>query len=122
LNNIEKFRSKINKYIKNKNKKSGLKEIKTLLILADFYSTYGAYQSADRTLVDAEDIARENNDYNSLANINLISSSIYFLEGDIDFTLKMGEQSIEIFNYLNLEVPTILKSNIATIYLNTDRY
>lgn len=156
---IETFRNKINKYIKNKNKKSGFKEIKiikklinendiphdhiigylgvmkkfynsfnlpndeidTLLNLADIYSTYGAYQSAYRTLADAEDIARENQDYLSLANINSISAAIYFLEGDIEFALKMGEQSISIYNHLKIKVPSRLLVNIATIYMNTDK-
>jgi tetratricopeptide (TPR) repeat protein len=156
---IESFRKKINKYIKNNNKKSGLKEIKiikkfigenyiphdhiigylgtmkvfynafdlyedeidTLINLADIYSTYKAYQSAYRTLSEAEDIAREKKDLLALASINFISAGIYSLEGDIEFSLKMAEQSKAIYNHLQIKAPDALISNIATIYMNTNK-
>ena len=68
-----------------------------------------------------EDIAREKKDLLALASINFISAGIYSLEGDIEFSLKMAEQSKAIYNHLQIKAPDALISNIATIYMNTNK-
>lgn len=87
---------------------------------AMIYSRHGAWQSAYRSLVEAEQIARRLRSPALLAKSLCSGLVVGFEEGDSDYALRCGTRALRISRRFGLEIPTMLLSNLGLTYLNRD--
>lgn len=87
---------------------------------AMLYSRHGAWQSAYRSLVEAEQIARRLRSPALLAKALSSGLVVGFEEGDSDHALRCGTRALRISLRFGLDVPTMLLSNLGLTYLNRD--
>lgn len=95
------------------------KVIEILIVVAYIYSDFGAFQSAYRSLGDAEEIAHERRMLQQYVDVLSAMHSICILEEDHAHAEKVWSTLVEAHAELGKPVPTFLAANRATALFRT---
>lgn len=93
------------------------KAVEILIVVANLFADFGAFQSAYRSLGDAEDIARDNNLLQQYVDVVSTMYSVCLLEEDHSYAEEIWPTLIQKYAELGKPVPTYLAVNRATAFL-----
>lgn len=88
--------------------------IQTMLVSAMLFTDFGAFQTAYRTLVEAERLAHEHHLAKELTEVLMALHSTSMIEGDLEYADRVWEDLSEAFKQLGQPIPTHLILNRAT--------
>ena len=92
-----------------------------LITASQFFSRFGAYQSAYRALAEAETIARANFLHRDLARVVFALSVVASDEGDKGFAEKHFAKAIQLLEERSLPVPASYRLNHASMLMQLDK-
>jgi len=95
------------------------KAIATLITAAHLFADYGAFQTAYRSLADAENLARDHALLQQYADVLAAMHSICVIEGDHAYAEKVWTTLREKYVELGMPIPTFLALNRATAFFQT---
>jgi tetratricopeptide (TPR) repeat protein len=95
------------------------KAIENLIVVAYLFADFGAFQTAYRSLAEAEDLARDNRLLQEYADVVSTLYSLCLLEGDHDHAQKIWPTLKQKYVELAKPVPTHLAVNRATLLFQT---
>lgn len=90
------------------------KAIKVMLVAASLFADFGAFQTAYRTMEDAERLAREHRLLKELSDVLMMLHAISMIEGDLVFAEKVWQSLSDTFKQIEQPIPSQLALNRAT--------
>lgn len=96
--------------------------IKAYINAAYTFAESNAYSSAYRALEDAEQVAIDESEDELRLTVLSVMAGISLLEGDLDFSLKVADDALEILDQKGLKGSIDLLANMATAYQRKDEF
>lgn len=90
------------------------KAIEVMLVAASLFADFGAFQTAYRTIEDAERLAHEHRLLKELNDVLMMLHSICLTEGDLPYAEKVWESLCDTFQKIDRPIPIQLALNRAT--------
>jgi len=97
------------------------KAIEVMLVAASLFADFGAFQTAYRTIVDAESLAHEHRLLKELTDVLTMLHAISLIEGDLPYAEKVWESLCDTFEKIDQPIPSQLALNRATALFWNDK-